>query len=82
MPVYPAKLPESIRNNPKRAAELKLYDYFQENLPDNYSAIYSPAWICNFRRQGSDLVDPYTKAKINPAEHPLVETDFIGMSRA
>ena len=40
MPVYPAKLPESIRNNPKRAAELKLYDYFQENLPDNYSAIY------------------------------------------
>ena len=40
MPVYPAKLPESIRNNPKQAAELKLYDYFQENLPDNYSAIY------------------------------------------
>ena len=32
MPVYPAKLPESIRNDPKRTAELKLYDYFKENL--------------------------------------------------
>jgi len=77
MPVYPPKLPESVRNDPKRSAELKLYYYFKENLPGNYSAIYSPEWICNFRRQGSDLVDPYTKARINLGEHPLVETDFI-----
>ncbi len=77
MPVYPAKLPESIRNDPKRVAELKLYDYFKENLPESYSIIYSPEWICNFRRQTGDLYDPYTKARINPADHPLVESDFI-----
>ncbi len=77
MPVYPTKLPESTRNDPKKTAELKLYDYFKENLPANYSVIYNSEWICNFRRQGSDLIDPYSKARINSAEHPLVEADYI-----
>lgn len=78
MPVYPTKLPASIRKDPFRTAELKLYDYFKENLPGDHVAIYNTEWICNFRGQNlEDLVDPYTGGKANPHDSPVGETDFI-----
>ena len=78
MPVYPTKLPSSIRGNPLRTAELKLYDYFKENLSPDHAAIYNTEWICNFGGQKFDnLVDPYTGSRVSPKDYPLGEADFI-----
>ncbi|OPL12266.1 MAG: hypothetical protein AVO34_07655, partial [Firmicutes bacterium ML8_F2] len=78
MPVYPTKLPASIRENTLRTAELKLYDYFKENLSPDHTAIYNTEWICNFRGQNSEnLMDPYTGSRASPKDYPLGEADFI-----
>ncbi|MDW7730427.1 MAG: NERD domain-containing protein [Bacillota bacterium] len=81
MPVYPSKLPASLREDPLRTSELKLYDYFKENLPSDHVAIYNTEWICNFRKQNfEELFDPFTLSKANPKYSPVGEVDFILVS--
>ncbi|MDY6826625.1 MAG: nuclease-related domain-containing protein [Bacillota bacterium] len=78
MPIYPTKLPTSMRNDPKKTAELMLYDYFKENLSPDDAAIYSVDRICNFRRQNlNELIDPHTNSAVNSTDYPVGETDFI-----
>lgn len=41
---YPERLPESIKNDPFRSAECKVYERLQ-TLPDTYTVFYSVAWL-------------------------------------
>ncbi len=43
--MYPPKLPESIRSEPRRAAECLLFDAFERLLDDDYRVFYSVAWL-------------------------------------
>lgn len=74
MPVYP-ELTEGMRIGPQ--AETALYEYFVKNLPDNYTAIYSSKWICNFRGMDHEnLIDPLG-GNILERGFPLGEVDYI-----
>ena len=75
MPVYPVKLPDSMRDVARKGAEIALYYLLRQNLPDNYTAIYNVEWLC--KHSAADIVDPYTKSRLNPTEYPIGETDFI-----
>ena len=43
--VYPEALPNRVRNEPKRSAEICLYDELRQQLPDNWIVFYSVAWL-------------------------------------
>ena len=75
MPIYPEKLHESASSDSHKGAEIALYYLLRQSLPDNYTAIYNIEWLC--KQSTADIVDPYTKSKLNPKEYPVGETDFI-----
>jgi hypothetical protein len=43
--IYPEALPNRIRNDPKRSAEVQLYDALTQQLRGNWSIFYSVAWL-------------------------------------
>lgn len=47
--MYPAGLPESIRSDPKRAAEVQVYEALCESLPNDFHVFYSFCWVSKLR---------------------------------
>ena len=47
---HPGELPDSIRTDPRRAAEVMLFDCLQAGLPDDYRVYYSVRWLARGRR--------------------------------
>jgi len=43
--VYPEALPNRVRNEPKRSAEVHLYDELGKQLPSGWIIFYSVAWL-------------------------------------
>ncbi len=43
--VYPEQLPNRIRSDPKRSAEVRLYDLFKSQLGSGWVVFYSVAWL-------------------------------------
>jgi len=55
MKIYPERLPLSVRNDPKRSAECKVYDALSK-LPDGYIVFYSVAWQVRDSKKGRGMV--------------------------
>ena len=51
--VYPEALPNRVRSEPKRSAEVRLYDELRQQLPDNWVVFYSVAWLGRTWENGS-----------------------------
>ena len=43
--IYPSELPNRVRKDPKRSAEVRLYDLFREQLGSGWCVFYSVAWL-------------------------------------
>ncbi|MBI4613293.1 MAG: ATP-binding domain-containing protein [Planctomycetes bacterium] len=43
--MYPSRLPEEVRDDPKRAAEARVFDLFERSLDDEWRVFYSVAWV-------------------------------------
>lgn len=43
--VYPEALPNRVRSEPKRSAEVRLYDELHQQLPAGWAVFYSVAWL-------------------------------------
>ena len=43
--VYPEALPNRVRSEPKRSAEVRLYDELRQQLPAGWVVFYSVAWL-------------------------------------
>jgi len=52
--MFPSKLPESIRNDPMRSAEVEVYDALEKQLVDDYHVFYSSPWL-GIRPDGSEI---------------------------
>lgn len=48
--MYPRRLPQSALNDPRRAAERKVYAGLGKGLDDSYSVFYSVAWLSKPQR--------------------------------
>ena len=51
--VYPEALPNRVRNEPKRSAEVRLYDELRQQLPAGWIVFYSVAWLGRTWENGS-----------------------------
>ncbi len=51
--VYPEALPNRVRNELKRSAEVRLYDELRRQLPDGWIVFYSVAWLGRTWENGS-----------------------------
>ena len=51
--VYPEALPNRVRSDPKRSAEVRLYDELRRQLPDGWIVFYSVAWLGRTRENGN-----------------------------
>ena len=43
--IFPEALPNRVRNEPKRSAEVHLYDELRQQLPNGWIVFYSVAWL-------------------------------------
>lgn len=43
--MFPSSLPDWILTDPKRKAEVRLYNALQEQLPNSYLCFYSFSWV-------------------------------------
>ena len=43
--VWPRQLPDSVRNDRRRRAEVKVYDRLASELPDEFHVFYSSPWL-------------------------------------
>jgi hypothetical protein len=43
--IYPEALPNRVCNDPKRSAEVQLYEALRQQLPNNWVVFYSVAWL-------------------------------------
>ena len=50
---YPEELPNRVRNDPKRSAEVKMYDALRNQLGNHWVVFYSVAWLGRTATDGS-----------------------------
>ena len=43
--VWPRQLPDTVRNDRRRRAEVKVYDRLVSELPDEFHVFYSSPWL-------------------------------------
>lgn len=78
--MFPWPLPDWIRQDPKRKAEVRLYDALHEQLPNSYKVFYSFSWVAQ-RQDGrawdgeSDFVVAHPKGIL------LIEVKGGGIER-
>jgi hypothetical protein len=52
--MYPERIPESVRGDPRRAAERDVYACLADNLDDSYTAFCWTAWVVRGRGGARD----------------------------
>lgn len=78
--MFPSPLPEWVRQDPKRKAEVRVYEALREQLPNSYKVFYSFSWVAR-RRDGrawdgeSDFVIAHSKGVL------LIEVKGGGIAR-
>src|SRR5690242_9402114 len=43
--IYPEELPNHVRSNPQKSAEVRLYDLLSQQLHGNWTIFYGVAWL-------------------------------------
>jgi len=74
--MYPQSIPQEWRQDPRRRAELKLYDKFAEHLPGGWIVFYDVAWLARVRRQAPE--DGQTDFIVLHPDHGLLLIELKG----
>ncbi len=75
--VYPEELSHRVRNDPKRAAEVKTYDSLQHQLSNQWSVFYSVSWLGRTSVEGSPH-DGETDFIVAHPEHGILLIEVKG----
>ncbi len=69
--MYPEELPNRVRNELGRSAEITLYDALHDQLGENWVVFYSVAWLGRRRTDGTPR-DGETDFIVAPPEHGVL----------
>ncbi len=72
MKIYPERLPLSVREDPKRSSECKVYDALCK-LPYGYTVFYSVAWQVRDLRKGHGMVKQISSSFIQILCRRIIE---------